>query len=122
MKKHRKTFRSLVVIVLALLIAAATYAFTASNTFSGPTDKAGSGTDTVSGYAVSNIHYTLDSSSKISQVAFDLDAAAGQVQVTMGGTMYPCSAAVGPLFHVTCPISPSADPVPVASLTVAAVS
>jgi hypothetical protein len=47
-----------VAVVVALAIGGGAYAFTASNTV--PTSTAGAGTGAVSGYTVTNLHYTLD--------------------------------------------------------------
>lgn len=53
--------RSLFLFALALIFAMASYGFAAANTFSGP-NTAGDGSSAVSGYAISNIHYILNSS------------------------------------------------------------
>jgi hypothetical protein len=70
--------------VLALAVAAVVgaYAFTATNTISSG-GTAGVGTATISGYTVSNVSYTQDSTdpSTWSAVDFDLSADATQVQV-----------------------------------------
>ena len=73
----------------AILVAGAVgmgaHAFTASNTV--PASKAGSGAGAISGYTVSNIAYTnLDGA--ITQVAFNLNAAAAQVsaKLSAGGS------------------------------------
>ena len=50
--------RFLVGLVAAGSIAGGAYAYTAANTV--PTSNAGAGSATVSGYTVSNLHYTLD--------------------------------------------------------------
>ena len=65
------------------LLASGMYALTASNTFVGST-KAGSGSQTITGYAVSNVKYTVDATdnSKYSAVGFNLDSAAATGGVT----------------------------------------
>jgi hypothetical protein len=125
MKNHRKMTRSLVVIVLALLVAAATYAFTASNTV--PGSNAGSGSGAISGYTVSNIHYQPNATTagNLDSVTFNLDAAAADVKVTLtnAGPVYDCGASVGGANLVTCPTtSPQATITPADNLTVVAVS
>lgn len=66
--------------LLLFILATATYAFTAGNTV--PATKAGQGVNTISGYAVTNVDYALDTNdaSNVSGVTFDLDAAADTVQ------------------------------------------
>lgn len=57
----RRDYRKLTyggALLLSLVIAGGAYAFTASNTV--PASNAGSGSGTVSGYTVSNVHYALD--------------------------------------------------------------
>jgi hypothetical protein len=51
--------RLIVGLVASAAVAGGAYAFTAANTV--PTSNAGSGSGTVSGYTVTNVHYTLDS-------------------------------------------------------------
>lgn len=125
--KKNKTTRTLLVIALVALVTAATYAFTASNTV--PGSNAGSGSGTISGYTVSNIHYTADSTTpdNMDSVSFDLDKAAGDVKVTVvdGGTVYDCgaSAASSP-YTVSCDttVGTQATITPADDLTVVAVS
>lgn len=60
---------------VAAIIAAAVFAFTASNTV--PASKAGEGTGTITGYVVDTVHYTLNAAdpSKVDSVTFNLDTA-----------------------------------------------
>lgn len=51
--------RLLVAAVAAVAIAGGAYAFTAANTV--PASNAGAGSGAVSGYTITNLHYTLDS-------------------------------------------------------------
>jgi hypothetical protein len=60
MSKKFPFTRFLVGLVAAGAIAGGAYAYTAANTV--PTSNAGAGSGTVSGYTVSNLHYTLNSS------------------------------------------------------------
>ena len=80
-----------------LIIIAAAQAMTASNTV--VDTKAGDGTGTITGYAVSSVSYTLNATDpgKIDAVAFSLDAtpAAGATikikLVSSGSSWYTCS-------------------------------
>jgi hypothetical protein len=54
----RVPFRLVVAVGIAAVLGTGAYAFTASNTV--PNTTAGSGVGTVSGYAVSGVHYTLN--------------------------------------------------------------
>lgn len=124
--KKNKTTRTLLVIALVALVMAATYAFTASNTV--PGSQAGSGNGAISGYAVSNIHYTIDSgdNTKMSGASFDLDNPANDVKITVvnGGTVYDCGASSGVSNTVTCDttVGTEAQISPANNLTVVAVS
>ncbi len=91
-------FRILIVLALVLVLAGTTYAFAAGNTV--PASKAGDGSGGISGYTVSTIHYTLNSSnpSTIDSVTLTLTTAptAGSTikirLVSSGSTWYTCSA------------------------------
>lgn len=77
-----------------LAIAMVVLAVAASNTV--PTSRAGDGAGTISGYTVSSIAYTLNSSNPqtLDKVEFDLDAPASAVKVRLqsaGGTWYSCT-------------------------------
>lgn len=81
--------------LLAALGGGAASAFTATNT--APVSYAGAGGNTISGYAVSNIHYTLDqsgsapSTADVSGVSFTLNAQAA----TVGYVLYDGANAIG---------------------------
>lgn len=62
------------------VIAATVIALTATNTIAG--SRAGDGSAAVSGYVVTNIHYTLNAANpaSVDAVRFDLDAAATAVR------------------------------------------
>ena len=81
-----------IAIVLALLMAAA-YGFAAANTVGA--SKAGSGSQTISGYDVSAVSYDLDGeANNITAVNFTLDGAAKTVKAKLvsGSTTYfPCT-------------------------------
>ena len=92
--RSRRRRRTAVIIAVAAALAFAAYAFTAANTV--PSSQAGDGSGTISGYTVSNIAYTLDSTNaaNIESVAFTLDAAAGTVKakvVAASSTYTDCS-------------------------------
>ena len=66
--------RVLVMFALALILAVSAYGFAAANTFSGANSGAGDGAQAISGYDITNVAYTLDSSTptKITSVSFDI--------------------------------------------------
>ena len=77
-----------VVFLVAATILAGSYAFTAANTV--PASKAGDGSGAVTGYTVTNVHYTLNGTdpSKIDAVSFTLNtavAAGGTLKITLDG-------------------------------------
>ncbi|MGZ4199741.1 MAG: hypothetical protein ACXVP1_06095, partial [Thermoleophilia bacterium] len=60
------------------------------------------------GYVVSNVAYTVDPAGSITQVAFDLDAAANSASASVhtGDPLSPC--VHGLAFHWTCAINVTA--------------
>jgi hypothetical protein len=102
----KKSSRFFAVILLALIIAVATYAFAAANTMPASSN-AGDGETGISGYTVSNVHYTLNAANpaNIDSVSFTLNPAmvAGgsvQVQLVNGGAWFNCSGIPGA--SITC--------------------
>lgn len=100
-----KNLKVLFAVVAILAIAAASYAFAASNTV--PATKAGDGTGAVSGYDVTSVVYTLNATdpTTLDSVSFDLGAAAatGKVKaqlVSSTGTWYTCTLDTGTVW--TC--------------------
>jgi hypothetical protein len=81
---HSRTFRSIVILIVALAFASTAYAMAASNTLA-DAGKAGDGSNTVSGYTVTGVTYNLDVTdpSLIASVEFDLDAAASSVAASL---------------------------------------
>lgn len=79
----KKSMKTLIIVVIALTLTGFTYAFAATNTV--PASKAGDGTGVISGYTVSNIHYTLDTTTpaNIASVTFTLDSAASSVAIKL---------------------------------------
>jgi len=81
---------------VAAAVGVAGFAFTAGNTV--PATRAGDGTNEITGYTVSAVHYTLDSADPdlIDAVSFDVDTApvAGstlRAQLVDGGAWYTCT-------------------------------
>jgi|AutmiccommuBRH23_1029490.scaffolds.fasta_scaffold00301_53 hypothetical protein len=86
----KKSSRVLLVTLLLFVLAGATYAFAATNTFDG-SNFAGDGNSNISGYVVSNISYAT-SLGNISGVSFTLNAPSNTVQASLnGGTLVNCS-------------------------------
>ena len=102
---QRLRFWPIAVLVVAGLLGAAIYGFTASNTV--PASKAGDGSGAISGFVISNVKYNLNSTNpaNIDSVTFDLDSTppAGSVLqvklVAAGSNWYSCTNVVA---AVTC--------------------
>jgi hypothetical protein len=85
------------VLVLAVALATVAYAAAAANTV--PAGKVGDGANSISGFVISGVHYTLNAvdPTNIDQVDFDLDSAppAGstiRIQLVAGsGVWYDCT-------------------------------
>ncbi|HET7143237.1 MAG TPA: hypothetical protein VFI68_04375 [Anaerolineales bacterium] len=90
---HFRSSKMFIVVLVVLVLATSAYAFAATNTV--PASRAGEGSGAISGYTVSNIVYTFDTSnpSDLTNVAFSLDAAAATVKVslTAAGTLQACT-------------------------------
>lgn len=89
-----RNFKVLLVLLAAIVVAAAAYAFAAANTV--PDTKAGAGAGTVSGYTVSAVVYNLNASDPtlLDSVEFTLSDAAVQVKIKLeaaGSTWYDCT-------------------------------
>ena len=88
--------RLVVVIASVVVLGGSSYAFLAALTGLPTNSKAGADTQTVSGYALSNLSYDYNASNpgNIDDVKFQLDDAAGAVhiQLTSGGAWYACAA------------------------------
>ncbi len=82
----RKRFRLAALLVLAMVLAVATYGFAAANNV--PDTKAGEGEGVISGYDVISVDYVLDPSDPTSfdSVSFDLQAAASSVYAGLEGS------------------------------------
>jgi hypothetical protein len=98
------------VVLLVLIFAMAAYAFAATNTMPTVTS-AGEGSQTISGYEVSNVDYVLNTAGNpavISSVRFDLTDASSnpapatlsvQIQLQAGGAFYTCANGGGALWN-----------------------
>ncbi|MDX6492637.1 MAG: hypothetical protein QOH02_572, partial [Gaiellaceae bacterium] len=108
-------------LVVAGVVGSAAYAFTATNTV--PASTAGSGSGAISGYTVSAISYTLNSTTptNLDAVAFTIAptaAAVVKIQLAAAGSWYTCANAAG---SVTCnTTSPQATVAAATNLTVVA--
>jgi hypothetical protein len=111
--------RLVVVGVLAIAVGSGVFAYAATNTV--PGSSAGAGSGAISGYAVSNIQYTIDSTTptNLNQVSFTISPAAASVvkaQLSASGAWYNCTNSTG---SVTCATtSPQATVAGATQLTV----
>jgi len=113
--------RTVIVALLALALGAGAFAFAAANTVPGST--AGSGSGAISGYTISGVAYTVNSTTptNLDQVAFTISPAAAttvKAQLAAAGSWYTCANAAG---SVTCnTTSPQATVAAATQLTVVA--
>jgi hypothetical protein len=93
--RFRRNVRLVALAALLAAISFAVVAFTDSNTFPGGTPKAGDGSATISGYAVTGVSYVLNASNpqSVDKVKFTLDAPATTVKAKLlsAGSWYSCS-------------------------------
>ena len=117
----RRRRRTMIVALLALAIGTGVYAYAAANTV--PGSNAGSGSGTISGYTITSIVYTLNSTTptNLDQVAFTIaptTTSTVKVQLAAAGSWYSCTNTAG---SVTCnTTSPQATAVGATQLTVVA--
>ncbi len=113
---RRVNLRLLVVLAIIAIMATAAYGFAAGNTVADG-GKAGDGSGDISGFTVSNIHYTMDTGNPalITGVSFSLDSKATTATVKFAGadnnfgTAYSCDAVGGaPAKDWTCDVSDGA--------------
>jgi hypothetical protein len=99
--KLSRIFKLFIMAFVILVVAGFTYAYAATNTV-GPSE-AGDGSGTISGYAISAVHYNLNATtpSLIDSVTFTISASAATVKISLDGgtTYYSCSIAGT---NVTC--------------------
>ncbi len=93
-----KSGRRLVALAALGVVATSAFGFAASNNMAGAGSNAGDGTAGISGYTVSNVHYTLNATNpaNIDSVSFGLAPAVpatGSVSARLvtGGSWFPCS-------------------------------
>ena len=128
--KHLSPMRVLLVAAVAAVIAGGAYAFTAANTV--PATNAGSGSGTVTGYTVTNVHYSLNATTpnNIDSLTFTISpavpsASSGKVVVqatltTGGPNNYTCSTDTGGTTVTCATTSPQLTTDKLSSLTVVA--
>ena len=113
-KLFRGRSRVVVLAILVIVLGAAVYGFAAANTV--PNGNAGEGQGTISGYTITNVDYTLNSTNPtlFATVAFDLAADSGgtapstvYVGIGDGTTTYwtTCTAGTPPAW--SCDLSSS---------------
>lgn len=109
-KVIKMRYRLAALLVLGMVLAAATYGFAAANTV--PDTTAGEGSGVISGYEVVDVAYVLDSAdpTNFDSVSFDLQAAASDVYAGLGdggGSIYwtGCTSSGGTVW--TCDLSAS---------------
>lgn len=93
-----RNFKVILIVMVVVVLGASAYAFADANTV--PATKAGSGAGAISGYTVSSVTYTLNSTdpSQLDAVNFTLDAAAATVKIKLvaaGSTWYDCTNSLG---------------------------
>ena len=102
-------FRFFAALLPVLAMSAVAFAFAAANTV--PESGAGDGSATISGYAVTNVSYTLNATNpaNIDSVAFEVNPIAGasapttvKARLVTDGTWYACSG--GPV-NWTCNVT-----------------
>lgn len=105
MRRNKGTKRIMAAVMAAAALSAGTYAFTATNTFTG-TNKAGDGNNTISGYAISGVSYTPSTLNPtlLSSYSFTLDSSATTVYakpVTTQATYDTCTSSNGTAWTCT---------------------
>ncbi len=113
--------RLILVSALAIAIAGGVYAYAAANTV--PNSTVGAGSGTISGYTVTNVVYTLNSTTptNLDQVAFTIaptTTSTLKVQLASGGSWYTCTNTAGSASCNTT--SPQATAAAASQLTVVA--
>ncbi|HZR96996.1 MAG TPA: hypothetical protein VFA56_14970 [Gaiellaceae bacterium] len=98
MTKPSLHIRLLIVVVLLVLAATGAYVFTASNTV--PNTNAGSGSGSITGYTISGVAYNLNATNpnNIDTVTFTIAPTAAstvKIQLVTGGTWYDCTNTAG---------------------------
>jgi hypothetical protein len=90
---------------VVFILLAVSLSFTAQASLTAGRPSRGEGAGFLSGYQVSRLHFLLaEEPGEISQVEFDLDGPADQVQVSFGireGRSFPCQLISGRHWHCT---------------------
>ena len=91
---HSRTFRSIVILIVALAFASTAYALAASNTFT-DAGKAGDGASGITGFQITAVSYNLDASDPTYVASVDLtfDTAPTEVVASIDGTNGTCTGA-----------------------------
>lgn len=125
MVKKMKNPRRLAALAIFAVVAMSAFGFAAQNNFQGQ-NRAGNGSDDISGFNISNIHYSLQNNNGayLDGVSFDLNQPASEVQVRLdGGAWMVCGASSGVNNSVSCNIpADTVTAASAASLEVSAVS
>lgn len=87
--------RNLVLVAFGAIVAVSASGFAASNTVPGTI--AGDGSGAVSGYTVSSVAYTLNSTNpgNVDAVAFTISPVTGTVKAKVAGNWYSCTNTAG---------------------------
>lgn len=82
-------YRTMTIVLLALILSAVAYGFAAANTINGNAD-AGEGNTTISGYVVNSVNYTLDNTNPttFASVSFNLYRADGSTAAPSTSEVY----------------------------------
>ncbi len=101
----KRSAKFIVIVLVAFAFASVATAYAASNTGI-PAQSAGDGAGTISGYAISNVAYTLDTNPQnIALVSFNLSSDAANVKIKLvaaGSTWYTCSVTHSAPYPVIC--------------------
>lgn len=125
MKRSNRKRRLALAALLALIVSASAYAFTATNTFTGAVNNAGDGTGAISGFNVDEVHYTIDAvdPTLMSDVQIVLNAPASDARVRVDANPWTtCTAASTPNATWDCAFAAPLAIQPTANLQVVAVS
>jgi hypothetical protein len=125
MSRRIFNIRLLVVVILTLIVAATVYGLAAANVV--PESGAGDGANSITGYTVTNVTYTLDTTPyNLSKVTFNINpTSAAQAPVTVKValvdppvTWYACTVGTSPSW--SCTFSPAVPITPTNKLRVVA--
>jgi hypothetical protein len=98
---HSRTFRSIVILIVALAFASTAYALAASNTFT-DAGKAGEGDSGITGFQITDVSYNLNATNPVYVASVDLtfDVAPDEVAVSIDGTY--ATSCTGPGVNWNC--------------------